>query len=373
MTWYYVDAGQQAGPVDDAQLEELSRNGKIQPGTLIWHEGMANWEPYSKVKATAAGATTPPVPGAVSGTGPATDAVCSECGKTFPTADMIQHHGRYICAGCKPIFFQRLREGAAPAPGGFVTEDQVMGREYEVDLGTAVTRAWEAFTANPGIIIAGLIVVWVLFMVGGGIGGVVALFLGPFAPAAGLLSAVYAEALVGGLLWLMLSLMRKKEGSIGDCFVGFSGRNYPQLLLFGLFHSFLMLLVGLPTNLILQRYITGSMFSPGKPPNFPPEAMGAIFLFSALSWIALVVLSTFFVFVPLLIMDKGYEAWPAIKLSCKMVMRRWWMSFLFVLVAYLLGGVGVCACGIGLLVSAPVYFGMKAAFFDQNFGDLRHQ
>jgi len=35
MNWYYVDAGQQAGPVDDAQLEELLRSGKIQSDTLV--------------------------------------------------------------------------------------------------------------------------------------------------------------------------------------------------------------------------------------------------------------------------------------------------------------------------------------------------
>jgi len=55
MDWYYVDAGQQAGPVEETQLEELSRSGKIQPDTLVWHEGMTEWQPYSAVKP--AGAT----------------------------------------------------------------------------------------------------------------------------------------------------------------------------------------------------------------------------------------------------------------------------------------------------------------------------
>ena len=41
MNWYYVEAGQQAGPVDDAQLQELLGSGKIQQETLVWREGMA--------------------------------------------------------------------------------------------------------------------------------------------------------------------------------------------------------------------------------------------------------------------------------------------------------------------------------------------
>jgi uncharacterized RDD family membrane protein YckC len=37
---------------------------------------------------------------------------CSECGGTFSLDDVI-HHGRaFICAGCKPIFIQKLSEGA---------------------------------------------------------------------------------------------------------------------------------------------------------------------------------------------------------------------------------------------------------------------
>jgi uncharacterized RDD family membrane protein YckC len=50
MNWFYVDAGQQAGPVPDEQLDELVRNGKVRGDTLIWREGMANWQPYSQAR-----------------------------------------------------------------------------------------------------------------------------------------------------------------------------------------------------------------------------------------------------------------------------------------------------------------------------------
>jgi hypothetical protein len=40
MKWYYVEAGQQAGPVDDELLAALVTSGKIQPDTLIWREGI---------------------------------------------------------------------------------------------------------------------------------------------------------------------------------------------------------------------------------------------------------------------------------------------------------------------------------------------
>ena len=60
MNWYYVDQGQQAGPVTDAQLEELVRSGKIQPNTLFWREGMANWQAYREVHAPTPVSAPPP-------------------------------------------------------------------------------------------------------------------------------------------------------------------------------------------------------------------------------------------------------------------------------------------------------------------------
>jgi len=38
-------------------------------------------------------------------------ATCYECGETFSHEDMIKYDDNWICAACKPIFLQKLREG----------------------------------------------------------------------------------------------------------------------------------------------------------------------------------------------------------------------------------------------------------------------
>jgi len=45
-------------------------------------------------------------------------AVCVECNRALDPQNMIQHHGLYVCAQCKPVFLQKLAEGAriTPAP-----------------------------------------------------------------------------------------------------------------------------------------------------------------------------------------------------------------------------------------------------------------
>ena len=56
MDWYYVDNGRRIGPVDDATFETLVRAGAVRPATLIWRDGMADWQPYSSARPEGAGA-----------------------------------------------------------------------------------------------------------------------------------------------------------------------------------------------------------------------------------------------------------------------------------------------------------------------------
>ena len=112
MNWYYADQGQPAGPVNDAQLEELVRSGKIQPDTLVWHEGLAAWQSYREVKSPAPPSGPPPASDVGFTPGVKPEAVCAECGNLFAIQDMIRHGQIYICANCKPVFMQKLAEGA---------------------------------------------------------------------------------------------------------------------------------------------------------------------------------------------------------------------------------------------------------------------
>lgn len=43
--------------------------------------------------------------------------VCSECGHGFPVDEVIRHGSSYICAQCKPLFMQKLAEGASLRKG----------------------------------------------------------------------------------------------------------------------------------------------------------------------------------------------------------------------------------------------------------------
>ena len=113
--WYYFDDQQQRGPVMDADLEALRRDGKINSETLVWREGMANWQPLREVQQAAGG--TAPRPDAPPAIAPTAEVVCSQCGGLFPANEVIRYGSAAVCANCKPIFVQKLKEGANVAGG----------------------------------------------------------------------------------------------------------------------------------------------------------------------------------------------------------------------------------------------------------------
>ena len=45
--------------------------------------------------------------------------VCSQCGQSFPADHVIKLNNQLICAGCKPVYLQRLREGATASTAAF--------------------------------------------------------------------------------------------------------------------------------------------------------------------------------------------------------------------------------------------------------------
>jgi len=99
MAWHYIENGQQAGPVDEAAFNSLVSTGRIKPDTMIWRDGMKDWAPYASVVSPGAAVS---IAGATS---------CSECGNVFPPEDLVQIGGRAVCATCKPIAVQKLKEG----------------------------------------------------------------------------------------------------------------------------------------------------------------------------------------------------------------------------------------------------------------------
>jgi uncharacterized RDD family membrane protein YckC len=103
MAWHYVINGESKGPVGEPELQGLRAQNIILADTPVWTDGMTEWVPY-RLSRVADG-------GVVVATAPGIQHACAECGRLFPEDEMLHYENSWVCATCKPLFFQRIKEG----------------------------------------------------------------------------------------------------------------------------------------------------------------------------------------------------------------------------------------------------------------------
>lgn len=111
MNLYYAEGDRQVGPIDKVQLKSLIRARKIDSRTLVWQPGMQNWEElgfFVRRKNQGGSESLQPLP-------QIKQSLCSECGQTFAEEDMIRFGEAWVCAACKPLFVQKIKEGVTLA------------------------------------------------------------------------------------------------------------------------------------------------------------------------------------------------------------------------------------------------------------------
>jgi hypothetical protein len=372
MNWYYVDGGQQAGPVDVAQLAALASTGKIQSDTLVWREGMAGWVPYGE--AVPGGAPVPeigvpPNPGTVAAGG----LICCECGRAFGPDEVIRHGEKWVCAACKPIFLQRLREGVAlagAAPRGAATEADLLARDYEVDVGGCLAQGWELFKTNAGI------------MIGASVLGYGSIFAASIVTTL-VLTALHVQFLnfvvilfsapmMAGLWMFYIKKVRGQDAGVGDLLAGFSSR-YVQVFLVALIPGLLGFGVSALASLVTGGMMGASVLrgrGSGVGSALTPGVLIPLAILLMVAGVALIYLSICWRFALPLVADKGLKFWPALQLSRRVVNKHWWMTLVLIFACSFLGGLGILACGVGVLVTGPTAFAAVTFHYDKVFGDL---
>jgi uncharacterized RDD family membrane protein YckC len=119
MVWYYVRDGARQGPVEEDEFRTLVSREIVRPETLVWRDGMADWGPYSTVMPAKAAESQPapraePFETATAAVAPATSygyyQYCSQCGHQYPPEELARFGAATVCANCKDIYTQRLRE-----------------------------------------------------------------------------------------------------------------------------------------------------------------------------------------------------------------------------------------------------------------------
>lgn len=110
MEVFYIHNEQRVGPLDVDAFKREVAHGNVRADTLVWHEGMPNWEPYSQISATlfsGAEATLAVSPVAEPVTNVASDTQHLDSGDAAaPTKEppswqvFLYLHGKKIFIGC---------------------------------------------------------------------------------------------------------------------------------------------------------------------------------------------------------------------------------------------------------------------------------
>jgi hypothetical protein len=70
----------------------------------------------------------------------------------------------------------------------------------------------------------------------------------------------------------------------------------------------------------------------------------------------------------LLVIDRGMDFWPAMAASMKVVNKNFWGTLGWLVVSGFMAGLGVVACGLGLLITIPWFYCMQVAAYRDIFG-----
>lgn len=284
----------------------------------------------------------------------------------FPEVETISFAGTRVCARCKPVFLQRLAEGAAPAVGGgnTVTAEEILKRDYRVDLGRHFQRGLDLFKANA----------WLMILAGGV--AFLIIVAASFIPILSMVLPIFIQGpIIGGVYLVYLRRMRNQAAEVGNVFDGFRA-NYWQLVLTQFIQMLLSMAVALPLVLLVMvpAFMMAAAGRGGAAPAAPTVAM-TIFMFvgvAAMVIVMMLVTITWIFSIPL-VADKRMEFWPAMELSRKIVWKRPLPLLGFVIVMGLFSSLGLLLCVVGLTVTGPIALSAMCSLYEDIFAELAPQ
>ena len=263
-----------------------------------------------------------------------------------------------------------------PAPGQVnLPMEEIVKRDYQLDIGGCVSRGWSVFKENMGVIMAAFLV-WIVITVA--VGGIIGVFTRPFLKEDHVamsivfrmisipISAVVAGPLLGGFYWVILLVIRKRPGGVGEIFSGFQ-KAFLQLFLGYLVIQLLLGLCFLPftiaveskLNPLLQAMEHMQNASQSDIQDMVTELISVFksnLLLLFVCAIPVIYLTVSWRFALPLIVDKNLSFGRAMGASWKMVNKHWWTVFGLSIVASLINVLGLLCCCVGLLFTIPLGF-----------------
>lgn len=376
MKWYYAKDGQQMGPIEESELSSLVASRTIGATTLVWREGMPQWQPYQEVwqagmpdwRLDAPSTSAPSAPAespaeASSSSSPDVapgTAVCAECRQAFPADQLSAVGGKSVCPVCRPTVLQRQQAEFARSGGpvGLPPLDpdalvEAASRGPGVEVMDCFRRSLDLLKREPMLCIGSVAIAGFLVFASGLI-PVISLCI----------SLLVNTPLLAGIWIVFIKSLRTQPTTLEDVFAGFTSRWLP---LVGL--GLVQMLVVMGAMVPFAAVVAGWALVTGQR-GMPPMGVGVILPgLIALVGFALIIYVqvAMFLSVPLMI-DRGFGVMDSLNTSRRIVNRHLGPTLLMMILSFLLTVGGALALCVGLLVAAPLVSGMWAAAYEDLCG-----
>ena len=262
MKYYYAEAKQSMGPVEDSFLHDLALKGVVSGDTLVWAEGMENWQPYKVV-----------FPGRPIGEPTAkNDRIPARSPSPAPSEPTTTaSNNPYTVAPS----LTRMQSGSPDL-------EALVERSYKVEIGRLFSLAWAFFTKD----------FWLLM----GAGAVMSLIhtaCGQI-PLLGLVTSLFYLPFFSGVYYFYIRYTRAENPPFEMIFSGFS-RLPGQIIMLNIMYIAVSILCLLPSGLLFLGGLMGEQ-----------EALlilaGVALLIGV---VAMLILYSAWIFSVLLTIDKG--------------------------------------------------------------------
>ena len=333
MDWYYAEENKrQIGPLSDDEFQKFVADGVVKPETLVWNEGMADWLPLSRALKSDD---------------------FSESGSAVEAQDEENQEQDEVVSSADELVAAVNRDG----------------RQFEIS--TCLSYGWQ-LVFNGFFLLAGaaLFVAVTMFVLANFVTNPIAFFL---------VQGAIQGPVLGGVFFVFISRIRGEAVGFESIFIGFTHRT-TTLVLAGLVIAAPGLL-SLPGQIALTERMTKleEMADQSQQPDISEMLEFAKDLSNdrvLMGLILIPMLPAFYLSIILLhviplVVATGLSVRDAVVTSIRIVHSRFFAHLGLIILASIVSFAGLLACGIGYLLTFPVYFAMLAYGFESLFGGYR--
>lgn len=315
--------GREYGPVPAATIQQWIAARRADANTRIRAEGAADWTTLGQLPEFAEALRLPPPP--------------------LPTATPFP---------VAPATAFSADPGASPLP------PDVAERDYELDFGGCIGRAWTLLTGPLMWTVIGGVAVFIAIQFG--------LAMLAQIPFLGLLFSlanfIVSAALTGGLYAFLLRCVRGQPADVGHLFDGFRYR-FGQLFV----GNFIVGLITVATMLPGLAMAGGGVFLLARHIS-TPGGVALCIVGGLLALVPAIYCGVSWAMTLPLIIDKRLDFWPAMQLSRRVVGKHWWLLFGFMIVTGLISCSGAFLCLVGLFFTIPLGTAALCYAYETLFG-----